>query len=177
MTLVTLEYVRLMARYNQWLNTGLRKLLATMSPKELAHDHGAFFGTIHAIVNHLLWGDILWMSRFDGGKGPPPAPGSTPLGIMESVGFNDTIIEWEAIRIQTDGRIHAWAEGIGSSDLNGDIEWYSGAVQKQMRKLFGLCVVQLFNHQTHHRGQILAMLTATARTPNDTDVPFMPEDI
>lgn len=44
-----------------------------------------------------------------------------------------------------------------------------------MSKPKALCIMQLFNHQTHHRGQMHAMLTALGKRPNDTDLPFMPE--
>ena len=38
---------------------------------ERRRDRGAFFGSIHATLNHLLWSDNQWMSRFDGWDKPP----------------------------------------------------------------------------------------------------------
>jgi len=59
-----------MARYNACQNNGLFGIVQAMDEDALRQDHGAFFGAIMKTLNHLLWGDLLWMSRFDGGEGP-----------------------------------------------------------------------------------------------------------
>jgi len=68
--LITPDYCRTMARYNAWQNNGIRKIVDVMDEDALRLDRGAFFGSILGTLNHLLWGDQLWMSRFDGGDGP-----------------------------------------------------------------------------------------------------------
>jgi len=67
--LVTPEYCRLMARYNAWQNTGLRRMVAAMDPAELSADRGAFFGSIMATLNHLLWADQVGLHRLAGHPG------------------------------------------------------------------------------------------------------------
>jgi uncharacterized damage-inducible protein DinB len=157
-----------MARYNAWQNDGLRQMIGEMSREELTKDRGAFFGSIFATLNHLLWGDHIWISRFDGGQGPDPS-------IKDSVDFTPTAAVWTADRFRMDARITLWAQSVSAIDLTGDVTWTSVAVGRTMSKPKALCVVQLFNHQTHHRGQVHAMLTALGKNPNDTDLPFMPE--
>lgn len=157
-----------MARYNAWQNDGLRKMVGEMSKEELTQDRGAFFGSIFATLNHLLWGDAIWISRFDGGKEPDPS-------IKDSTAFTPTPAVWAADRFRMDARITLWAKAVNAIDLVGDLKWYSGAAGREMSKPKALCIMQLFNHQTHHRGQVHAMLTALGKRPNDTDLPFMPE--
>lgn len=159
-----------MARYNAWQNKGLREMIADMDRDALYKDRGAFFGSIMGTLNHLLWGDTIWISRFDGGVAPDPA-------IKDSVNFTPTPAVWAAENFRMDARIRLWAGRLRAIDLVGDLEWYSGAMGRQMSRPKALCVMQLFNHQTHHRGQVHAMLTAMGKRPNDTDLPFMPEDI
>ena len=159
-----------MARYNAWQNTGLRKMIPEMNHDDLYEDRGAFFGSIMRTLNHLLWGDMLWMSRFDGGRAP------NVTKIEDSFDMAPTPAVWAADRFRMDARITLWAQSLHAVDLVGDIAWYSGAMKKEMSKPIALCVMQLFNHQTHHRGQVHAMLTAAGQKPNDTDIPFMPED-
>jgi uncharacterized damage-inducible protein DinB len=158
-----------MARYNAWQNNGLRKMIADIPATELAKDRGAFFGSIMGTLNHLLWGDAIWISRFDGGQGPDPS-------IKDSVYFTPTPAVWAADRFRMDARITLWAQKVTALGLLGDMTWYSGAAGREISKPKALCVMQLFNHQTHHRGQVHAMLTAMGLKPNDTDLPFMPED-
>jgi dimethylsulfoniopropionate demethylase len=43
-----------------------------------------------------------------------------------------------------------------------------------MSKPYALCVVHFFNHQTHHRGQVHAMLTAPGRGPTTPIFPSCP---
>ncbi|WP_239495855.1 DinB family protein [Yoonia maritima] len=167
--MITPEYCRTMAAYNKWQNDGLREIVKNMAPQALEQDRGAFFGSIFATLNHLLWGDTLWMSRFDGG----PAPDQT---IRDSTRFMPTGATWAAERFRMDGRITHWAEHLHAVDLTGTLRWYSGSLQRDFEKPVSLCVTQLFNHQTHHRGQVHAMLTAAGEKPNDTDLPFMPEN-
>ncbi|NCT11917.1 MAG: damage-inducible protein DinB, partial [Rhodobacterales bacterium] len=59
-----------MARYNAWQNTGLRRMVAAMDPAELSADRGAFFGSIMATLNHLLWADQVWLHRLAGHPAP-----------------------------------------------------------------------------------------------------------
>ena len=58
-------YCRTMARYNAWQNAQLIPVLEAIGHDALLEDRGGFFGGILATANHLLWGDTIWMSRFD----------------------------------------------------------------------------------------------------------------
>lgn len=166
--MISPDYCQIMARYNQWQNNGLREIVKVMGDGELRKDRGAFFGSILGTLNHLLWGDTLWISRFDGGP-------STDVSIPDSLDFMSSGADWAAERGRLDGRINEWASTVDTVDLVGDLHWYSGALGRDMVKPKAICVMQLFNHQTHHRGQVHAMLTAAGYKPNDTDLPFIPE--
>ncbi|MEO1638232.1 MAG: DinB family protein [Pseudomonadota bacterium] len=166
--MITPEYCQTMARYNAWQNDGLREMIPAMDRDDLYEDRGAFFGSIMETLNHLLWGDTLWISRFDRGAGPAVPP-------EEHKEIAPTPAVWAAERFRMDARITLWAQSVSAIDLVGDLTWYSGFAKREITKPRALCVMQLFNHQTHHRGQVHAMLTALGQKPNDTDLPFMPE--
>lgn len=167
--MVSPEWLRLMARYNRWQNRNLVAAADGLSAAERDRDRGAFFRSISETFSHLLWGDTIWMSRFDGGEG-------VRVGIPESTGMARDWQGFKRARAAMDARIMAWCRVAGPEDIAGDLEWYSGAAGRQMSKPRAICLMQLFNHQTHHRGQIHAMLTASGARPGDTDIPFMPED-
>ncbi|MBX2856000.1 MAG: damage-inducible protein DinB [Rhodobacteraceae bacterium] len=166
--MITSDYVRLMARYNHWQNDSLIQAAEILSEEERCAARGAFFGSIQGTFSHVLWGDRMWMSRFAGMPKPVGGiPGSAEL-------FSD----WEAFkkeRAATDMAIMAWAAGGDAEWLAGDLTWFSGATGREITKPCALLVTHFFNHQTHHRGQIHAMLTAVGAKPEDTDLPFMPE--
>jgi uncharacterized damage-inducible protein DinB len=159
-----------MARYNLWQNGNLIAAADTLDMAARVQERGAFFGSIMGTFNHLLWGDLTWMARFDGGA---PPKGS----IADSPGLLTDWASFKQARAQTDRRILGWADRLDPEALIGDLTWHSGSLGRSVTRPLDLCVLHLFNHQTHHRGQIHAMLTAAGARPGDTDLPFMPEDI
>lgn len=166
---ITPEYALTMARYNHWQNQNLLTAASTLSDAERAADRGAFFGSILKTFSHLFWADQIWFNRFS------PAFTAPEGGIPTST---DLIDDWEAYctaRGSLDLDILAWAKALDPAWLEGDLSWYSGAAQRDITKPRAALVMQVFNHQTHHRGQIHAMLTAAGARPSDTDIPFMPE--
>ncbi len=162
------DFCRTMAVYNTWQNKQLIDTLETINAGELGRDRGAFFGSIFGTINHLLWADGVWMGRFDGGERPPG-------GIAESPKLTERLSEWRPLREAMDHRISSWADGLTDDDVGGDLTWYSGAIGREVTKPKAICVAHFFNHQTHHRGQIHAMLTAAGAKGYVTDLPFMPD--
>lgn len=156
-----------MSRYNAWQNKQILSSLQALPDGELTRDHGAFFGSILGTLNHLLWGDALWMSRFDGG----PNFGRV---IAHSTELTHSVDGWLAERDPLDARITDWANGVTDEDLQGDLTWVSGATGQENTKPKWHCVTHFFNHQTHHRGQVHAMLTASGVKAPVTDLVFMP---
>ena len=69
-------------------------------------------------------------------------------------------------------RVRGWAEKLDPTWLEGDLTWFSGAAQREVTKPKGLLVAHMFNHQTHHRGQVHCMLTQCGAKPGATDLPF-----
>jgi uncharacterized damage-inducible protein DinB len=166
--MVTADYARLMARYNAWQNVSLVAAAVTLDPPERSRDRGAVFGSITRTMSHLLWADLVWMGRLDGGPRPEAGIAGSP----------DLYADWPDYltrRAETDARILAWARALTDADLAGDLRWFSGAVGREVTRPRALCVVHMFNHQTHHRGQVHAMLTAAGARPGDTDLFILPD--
>jgi uncharacterized damage-inducible protein DinB len=153
-----------MARYNRWQNGSLYKSAGGLSDEERRRDLGAFFGSIHATLNHLLWADQIWMHRFAGTAAPPA---KSPRQSVES------LLPWnelETARRTFDETILSWTETLDQAWLESDLTWYSGAAGREMRRPRWRLVTHFFNHQTHHRGQVHAMLTRLGAKPEDTDL-------
>ncbi len=165
--MITPGYVQRMARYNRWQNENLYGAADTLSDADRRLDRGSFFQSIHATLSHVLWADELWMSRLSDWEAPVGTSREVPL-------YND----WSVLktrRAAADLRFIEWGDGLTQAAVDGDLEWYSGTLKRGMTTPRAACIMQVFNHQTHHRGQVHAMLTAAGTTPDDTDIPFMPE--
>jgi uncharacterized damage-inducible protein DinB len=161
-------YVMRMARYNRWQNQNLFGVADRLSDEERRRERGAFFGSIHKTMSHLMWADRIWMSRLT----DVPAPEG---GIPGSVSLYP---DWGPLRderVALDNRIVDWADGLDDASLVGDLTWYSAVAKREVGKPKWLLVTHMFNHQTHHRGQVHCMLTQAGGIPRDTDLAFMPE--
>ena len=161
--MITPAYVRTMAAYNSEMNRRLYAAASRLSDDERRRDRGAFWSSLHNTLVHILWGDQQWMSRFDGWERPP-----TP--IKESGGMVIDYDELRAKRVDADTRIEDWARRVDDAYLARDMTWFSGAAQREVSAPYGLLVTHFFNHQTHHRGQAHALITAAGEKTEDTDL-------
>ena len=166
--MISASHVRMMSDYNRWQNESIFGAADQLDAAARDQNRGGFWGSIQGTLSHLLWGDGMWMSRFDGD--PPPE-----VGMSESPVW---MADWDvltAARLQMDDRIEAWAKGQDDIADDDTISFYSGLLGRDVTKSHALCVTHFFNHQTHHRGQAHAMLTAAGARPGDTDLFVMPD--
>src|SRR5262249_18085183 len=161
--LITPAFVRTMAAYNAEMNRRLYGAAERLPDTARRLARGAFWGSIHGTLCHLLWGDQAWMSRFD--NWPKPA-----VTQKESAGLVQDFAELQRLRVDADTRISDWAGRVDDAWLAQDLVWFSGSVQKEMREPRGFLVTHFFNHQTHHRGQAHALITAAGEKTGDTDL-------
>jgi uncharacterized damage-inducible protein DinB len=161
-------YVQRMARYNRWQNENLYGVADTLSDDERRKERGAWFGSIHKTLNHILWGDRAWMARL--ADFPKPA-----AGIPESVSVHPGWGVLKSERKAFDQSIIDWSDAVDETWLAADQTYYSMATQSEWTKPRWVLVTHMFNHQTHHRGQVHSMLTQAGGRPGDTDLPIMPD--
>ena len=72
-----------------------------------------------------------------------------------------------------DAGISDWAARVSDSWLQEDQVWFSVSAGREMRTPRGILVAHFFNHQTRHRGQAHAMITAAGEQTGDTDLPLI----
>ncbi len=137
-----------LALYNRLANERLYEACAALSDEERRRDRKAFFGSIHATLNHIMVGDRIWLARFESCEVP-----STGLNAELYSDF----AELAAARRIEDARIEAFAARLTPDDTSGNISYVNNE-GRALEDPKGLLLFHLFNHQTHHRGQIHDML-------------------
>jgi uncharacterized damage-inducible protein DinB len=161
--LISPAFVGMMAAYNAEMNRRVYAAAARLSDDERWLPRGAFWGTIHGTLCHVLWGDRMWMSRFDGWEKPS-------IAIKDSAALFSDFPGLQQARVEADEKISGWASRVSESWLRDDMIWYSAAANREVRAPRGLLVTHFFNHQTHHRGQAHALITAAGEQTGDTDL-------
>ena len=76
-----------------------------------------------------------------------------------------------------DAKILQWAGRVDETWLAEEQVWFSASVQKELRQPRSLLVAHFFNHQTHHRGQAHALITACGEKTGDTDLFLVVPDV
>ena len=164
--MITPDWVRLMAAYNAEMNRRIYAAADRLASDQRTEDRGAFFGSVQGTLSHLLWGNRFWMHRFDGWEKPPGGIAASPA----------LYTDWDAqqlARAEVDAGIETWASRVDAAWLAGSLSWFSAAMGRDITRPTAILVTHFFNHQTHHRGQVHALLTGFGEKTGDTDLPFV----
>jgi len=163
--MIDAEHCQTFAAYNTWMNEKIYACAAQLPDAERKRDRGAFFRSIHSTLNHVLWGDRLWLSRFNGKKYE-----TGPIG----ADLYDDFDHLRLARVEMDADLTSWALHVPAGRLAGSLTWHSSVAKADMTRPMWLCVMQMFNHQTHHRGQVTTLLKQAGIDPGVTDLPWAP---
>jgi uncharacterized damage-inducible protein DinB len=159
-----MNYYTALSNYNQWMNRQLFAVCAELPDRDRKSDRGAFFKSIHGTLNHILVADLIWLGRFN------QQPFISKLDRELYSDFN----ELRAARERCDLQIIDWAQNLTPDWLNTDFT-YTNSSSVTRTLPHWLLVTHLFNHQTHHRGQLTTLLNQLGYDAGVTDLPAMPQ--
>ena len=151
---------RMFAGYNAWCNERLYDAAAAVPDAEYRAERGAFFGSLHGTLNHLLVGDRIWMNRFTG-------EGELPKS-LDAILFED-FADLRSARRNMDASITRYIDGLSDADLARTIRYRTVSKPADIEQVLAPALDHFFNHQTHHRGQAHALLSSmigNERTPS-----------
>lgn len=155
-----IHHFRMLARYNRIANERVYECCAQLNEEEYRRERAGSFGSIHLLLNHILLGDQIWMSRFkDEGRSTPP---------LITVLF-DNFGDLRAARQKMDADMESFFSGAGPEFLERELV-YVNSLKQECRDATAMAVSHLFNHQTHHRGQVHVMLSQTSVRPPALDL-------
>ena len=167
------DHHRRAARYNRWINESLYQRCSTLSDEQLNEDAGLFFRSVIGTLNHLLITDLLWLQRM-----------SNAYPILEELReiafpaqldgcISDQLAMLWPLRQRVDDVMVRWTDLLRQDDARAVIE-YTSTAGDEYAKAVDEILQHLFNHQTHHRGQISARLSQLGVDYGTTDLLFMP---
>lgn len=163
--MITNEYIHEMATYTRWQNDNIYECCEEIGPEERKRDRRMFFGSIHNTLDHICVVNRSILTFLDG-----ILPERNPLG-------HAVWPDWEelkSVRLDQDNLL-----------LKGGREWTKDWLAGKTTKCDPqgddlpaiprwVMVVQLFNHQTHHRSQVSSVLHSMGVDYGATDLPWRP---
>lgn len=154
-------HLLMLSRYNLWATTRLFEHVDALSEDDYRRDTGLFFKSVHGTLNHLLVGDqLLWFQRFAHGVSPKVAL--------------DAEVETDRARLHqrlVEGA-QAWAPLVAGCDaarFPGSLD-HTTTRGEALSLPFAATLAHVFNHATHHRGQITAAITAMGHPCPELDL-------
>ena len=165
---------RLLARYNTWFNARLFDACEPLDDAARKAPRGAFFGSIHGTLNHILWGDMMWLGRFSPlaegqGLGIPTALLSLPEGARHETELHAGWPALRAHRSDLDAAIEAWLASVPDGFVQRTMRYHNTKGVAREHPAWQ-ALTHLFNHQTHHRGQVTTLLSQAGVDVGVTDL-------
>jgi uncharacterized damage-inducible protein DinB len=150
------SHFEMFAAYNRWANERLYEAAAKVPDADYRADRGAFFGSLHGTLSHLLVGDRIWMRRFTG-EGPVHTR-------LDEIPFSD-LAALAAARRDEDERIVAYVDSLTEADIAAAFTYRTITDPSDVTQPRRSALAHFFNHQTHHRGQAHGLLTMIGGRP------------
>ena len=159
------NYFELMAQYNQWVDSKIHDVCLGI-PDELRKKHmGAFFKSIHSTLNHIYYGDLAWLVRLCENT-------FTPRQI--DVDLYEDFNELKEVQEKMESDIIDWVNSLAPEKLNQTFDYVSNVNNFSRTLPIWVLANHMFNHQTHHGGQVTTLMKQPGFEPGITDIPWLP---
>ncbi|MEM0923894.1 MAG: DinB family protein [Pseudomonadota bacterium] len=152
-----------LGRYNAWANTRLYAAAEALSDADYRADCGAFFGSVHGTLNHIMVADLIWAARIRGAPNPP-------FGLDHIL--HEDHAELTAARRVLDADLIALTDELDETRIAANFTYCTVTGDRRVTEPLAPALAHLFNHQTHHRGQIHALLTRLTGSAPALDLIF-----
>ena len=168
-----LENYRFLARYNRWMDLRLYDACEALSDEERKRQRGAFFGSIHHTLTHLVLADRMWLHRFALQQTSFAALSAAALALPEGSDYTSELYpDWRDLRqtrVALDDVIERWLSEMTPDFLTRTMH-YANTKGVQRAHPAWQAMTHFFNHQTHHRGQVTTLLAQAGVDVGVTDV-------
>lgn len=157
-----LQHLQTMAAYNKWANCRLYDACQELPEADYHAERPVFFKSIHGTLNHILVGDLMWAARINGDQ--------PDLKRLDTI-LHPDLPSLRRTREEQDQCLVELVDRTTDADLERDYSYNTltfGPMRNQLKHM----LAHLFNHQTHHRGQVHDQLSQTAVPPPPLDLMF-----
>ena len=147
------------SRYNRWANRRVHDACEGLDRDAYLAQRPSFFGSIHRTLNHILVAYLIWMGRI-AGEPRALALDDELHGDLASLRMARGALD-DAIVAHCDGLETGWQEAVlHYANTRGE------PCETPLVQVFW----HLFNHQTHHRGQVHGLLSHAGVAPQQLDL-------
>ena len=149
------EVCREMFRFHCWRQARVCELLEGLDPAVFSQQLHGSFGSLHIIVHHLVWAEMVWLGRVD----------QNTVAVMQDRDMQDMLAVW---RRSSD----KWVEILAASseeDFDKTIAYYNTKGDAFSNTLAEI-IFHVVDHATYHTGQLMSALRGFGIEPIPTNI-------
>ncbi len=172
MSVNLIDHYREMAWYNREMNRRIYRICSELSDEERKRDLKAFFGSIHGTLNHLLLTDRAWLGRFSGDPEKFRSRDTSGKPIDYRSLAHVLYPDWKDLvreRENTDGDIIAHVAALTPDTIAVPLSYKTSSGEPCSHPVWW-ALSHMFNHETHHRGQVTTLMKQLGKDPGVTDL-------
>ncbi|REL30338.1 DinB family protein [Thalassotalea euphylliae] len=166
---------QMMALYNQRINQQLLAVCQALPKALLDKPTDSFFATITSYWNHLLFGDLILLGRLASNNLASLSSDSLasfPTPVSPKDTYFKHIEELSSVRAKLDELLIEFCQGLSEQEC-GKVIHYTTTEGDTVTKVASDVIQHLFNHQTHHRGQLTCVLSQFGADYGCMDLPVI----
>ncbi len=148
------DVIRTLSRYNRQVNEKIAELLARRD--DLLHRKTTYFGTLLDLLAHIVIADVTWLRRIGATTTHGNPVPDISFRTLRDNPF-DTFDSWVQYRRRLDEFLMEYARSLDDEALRRHITYRTSRGDEYTQPLWQI-LLHLFNHQTHHRGQMAQVL-------------------
>jgi uncharacterized damage-inducible protein DinB len=152
---MTLDELQILIEYHYWARDRLLESVEKLTPEQFSRDLGSSFKSVRETVVHLMGGDWIWCSRWEG-VSPDAMPDAAPFTDLETI---------RAAWIEQERKVRAQLARFGELGVDTLVEYRRAPGEPRQAQPFWQMVQHLVNHGSFHRGQVVTMLRQMGATP------------
>jgi len=150
-----------LAKYNESVNQSIMELLKPLKKEQVMMETKAYYPSIFATLLHNLIADLNWLRRYRDALKENKALNNGKLLSFEEkslrLEFESDHTKFFPYRKQVDELMIQFVNELDESKMHLVIK-YKNYKGEEIEKELWKTLLHLFNHQTHHRGQVSVLL-------------------
>ena len=159
--MTVLSTLTLLFEYSLWADTRVLEACESLTPEQWDQSLGHSWGSVHGLLAHILAVEILWFARWQG---------ESPTSLRSTEDF-PTLADVRRAWLEVKAEMRDFIQYCDEARLQHNLSYMTTKGVPYSEPLWQL-MLHLFNHGTHHRGELAAMLTLLGVPHPEDDLLF-----
>jgi uncharacterized damage-inducible protein DinB len=146
--MLTAKTLTFLYDYGYWMNARMLTACEALTAEQWDQPLGHSWGSVHGVLAHMLAAEVIWLARWRG---------HSPTSLLQAEAV-PTLAEVRAEWARVEADLRRFIGECDEARLAADFS-YTNTRGQAFSVPLGPVMLHVANHGTHHRGELVAMLT------------------